>query len=135
MQPAIPALTNFMVAVGGTSGGFRPTMVAEELEGEKGFVEEPGWCIRTEFHVGVLFGGRSDDVPWWLLMASEKPKNLILPCLIASLPEKLRHRACSAWDSPVPTIPYPTPAITGVLGEIISPRVTFPEPCPSVASP
>ena len=41
MQPAIPALMNFTAAGGGTSGGFRPTMVAEGLQGEEGFVEEP----------------------------------------------------------------------------------------------
>lgn len=40
MQPATPALTNFMAAVGGTSGGFRPTIVAEGLEGKgRGFVQ------------------------------------------------------------------------------------------------
>lgn len=53
MQPAIPALTNFMAAVGGTSGGFRPTMVAGGLEGEEGFVGEPGGCTRAGPHVGV----------------------------------------------------------------------------------
>lgn len=34
MQAAVPALMNFTVAVGGTSGGFRPTIVAEGLEGK-----------------------------------------------------------------------------------------------------
>lgn len=103
MQPASPALTNFMAAVGGTSGGFRPTMVAEGLQGEEGLVGEPGGCVRTGLHVRVLFGGGGDDVPWWLLVALLNPKNHIL----RSLPGKLRHGTCSARDHQCPPFPIP----------------------------
>ena len=37
MQPAVPALKNFTAAVGGTSGGFRPTIVVGwALGGKRG---------------------------------------------------------------------------------------------------
>lgn len=116
MQPAIPALTNFMAAVGGTSGGFRPTMVAEGLEGEEGFVGEPGGCGGTGPHVGVLFGGRGDDVPRWLLMAlvnSQKPYPALSPPFC---PREAEARGLLSMGSSMPTLPYPTPAITGGAG-------------------